>query len=219
MGHLVRRISIALVLAGLLAGCQQPSENAGVQSPAQGGEGKLRFFEPEFAALLNQAVDNLGQACARSATDDDRLNACLRDRFAAAFDDSRQGRRSCDFHAEVADFIGCIAIGNTLIDVRHRLSDDTPVPAGFWREEDAMIDALTETIVKRGVDACGISPEDAQVRECVMDWFEKRVDLPASLSVRCEGQAADKDRYVCFVEGVMLRYLQDHVPRLGAVST
>lgn len=219
MGHFVQRIRIALLLAGLLAGCQQPSGDVGFQSPANGDDGRLRFFEPEFSALLDQAVENLGQACAPSATGDRRLNACLRDHFAAAFDDSREGRRSCDFHSEVSDFIGCVAIGNTLIDVRHRLADDSPVPSGFWREEGAMIDALTETIVRRGVDACGHSAEDKQVRACVMAWFEKRVELPASLSARCEDQSEDKDRYGCFVEGVMLRYMQDHVPRLGAIST
>jgi hypothetical protein len=182
-------------------------------------EGRLRFFEPEFSALLDQVVAHLEEACETSATDEARLNACLRDHFVAAFDDSRQGRRYCQFHADVSDFIGCVAVGNTLLDVRHRLSDDTPVPPGFWQEEGAMIDALTETIVKRGVDVCVQSEGEGRVQECVMDWFEQKVDLPASLAGRCRDQSGEKDRYACFVEGIMLRYLQDHVPRLGAMST
>jgi hypothetical protein len=209
-----------MMFVGLLGGCQQPGTNAGLQFASKSDDdGKLRFFEPEFAGLLDQVVVNLQQACAPSATDEDRLNACLRDHFASAFDDSRQGRRNCDFHSEVSDFIGCVAIGNTLIDVRHRLSDNSPVPAAFWREDDAMINALTETIVKRGVDSCGISGGAERIQKCVMDWFEQQVELPTSLAERCESQSSDKDRYGCFVEGVMLRYLQDHVPRLGATST
>ena len=219
MGHLARRIGSALLLAALLGGCQQAGPQSATQSAAVPGDSELRFFEPEFSALLDQVVENLGQACALSATDGARLNTCLRDHFAEAFDDSRQGRRYCDFHTDVSDFIGCVAIGNTLIDVRHRLADDTPVPAAYWREEGAMIDALTETIVRRGVDRCGVSADSAAVRECVMIWFEQQVDLPANLADRCEAESDEKDRYGCFVEGVMLRYLQDHVQRLGAIST
>jgi hypothetical protein len=220
MERFVLRICFALMFIGLLGGCQQPGTNAGLQSASKSDhDGKLRFFEPEFAGLLDQVVVNLQQACAPSATDEDRLNACLRDHFASAFDDSRQGRRNCDFHSEVSDFIGCVAIGNTLIDVRHRLSDNSPVPAAFWREDDGMIKSLTETIVRRGVDSCGVSGGGERIQKCVMEWFEQQVDLPTSLAERCESQSSDEDRYGCFVEGVMLRYLQDHVPRLGATST
>jgi len=224
MRCLARRIGIALLSAFLFGGCQQAGTGSAPQSAAEPAPGsavdnKLRFFEPEFSALLDQVVGTLGDACVSSASDGARLDACLRDHFAEAFDDSRQGRRYCDFHADVSDFIGCVAIGNTLIDVRHRLADDTPVPDAFWRQEGAMIDALTETIVKRGIDRCGVSEDSVAVRECVMTWFEQQVDLPENLAGRCEAQPDEKDRYGCFVEGVMLRYLQDHVPRLGAMST
>jgi hypothetical protein len=220
MGRPARRIWITLGLVGMLGACAQPGGDTGLQSAAKRGDGDaLRYFEPEFSALLDLVVDGLGRACAGSATDDDRLNACLRDQFASAFDDSRLGRRHCDFHTEVVKFIGCIAIGNTLIDVRHRLSDDTPVPAAFWREEEAMVDAFTKTIVERGIDACGGTEDTKRVRECVIDWFEKQVALPGSLADRCQDQTVEEERYTCLVEGMLLRYLQDHVPRLGAVST
>jgi hypothetical protein len=52
-----------------------------------------------------------------------------------------------------------------------------------------------------------------------MDWFEQEIALPSSLAERCEKQSNEKHRYGCFVEGVMVRYLQDHAPRLGAMST
>jgi len=213
------RIAMALALVGWLAGCQQPGGPAPQSASRTDEGGELRFFEPEFATLLDQVVDHLSQACAPSATDENRLNTCLRDHFATAFDDSREGRRSCAFHADVSAYIGCIAIGNTLIDLRHRLADETPLPANFWREDDAMIDALTQTIVKRGIDACGISGGNARIEACVLDWFTRQIDLPADMTARCEGQSVEKDRYSCIVEGIMVRYLQDHVPRLGAVST
>jgi hypothetical protein len=213
-------MGIALLLAGSLSACQQPGGNAGPQSAASADDdGKLRFFEPEFAALLDEVVEHLEQACWSSASDRTRLNGCLREHFASAFDDSRQGQRNCEFHSEVSDFIGCVAIGNTLIDMRHRLSDDSPLPASFWREEDVMIESLTESIVKRGIDTCGITGTKERIEACVMAWFEKQVDLPTRLATRCESQTDEKARYSCFVEGVMVRYLQDHVPRLGATST
>jgi hypothetical protein len=214
-----RRIALALGLIGLLAGCQQPGGTAPHSASTAHGDNQLRFFEPEFAGLLDQVVNHLGEACSSSATDDARLNACLRDHFAAAFDDSREGRRSCAFHADVSDYIGCIAIGNTLIDLRHRLADNTPLPDNFWRDDDAKIDALTDTIVKHGIDACGISGTDERIQTCVLDWFSKQIDLPPEMTARCEGQTDEKDRYSCVVEGTMVRYLQDHVPRLGAIST
>jgi hypothetical protein len=220
MRRLAPWIGIALLLAGSVSGCQQPGGDANPQSAARHeDDGKLRFFEPEFSALLEEVVAQLERACWSSSSDEDRLNGCLRENFAAAFDDSRQGQRACDFHPEVSDFIGCVAIGNTLIDMRHRLSDDSPLPAAFWREEEVMIDTLTESIVKRGIDSCGISGAKERVEACVMAWFEKQVDLPTPLAARCESQTVDRDRYSCIVEGVMVRYLQDHVPRLGATST
>jgi hypothetical protein len=215
----MRRILTVMLLAVLLAGCQQPGQSSGVPSTAVPGDEKLQFFEPEFAAVLDQVIDRLAKACVASATDEDRLNACLRNSFSDAFDDSRQGRRECDFHVEVSDFIGCVAMGNTLIDIRHRLSDNTPVPSAFWREDDAMVDALTETIVQRGIDQCGVSGTAERVQACVMKWFETELALPASMAGRCEDQTDEKRRYVCFVEGVMVQYLQDHVSHLGALST
>jgi hypothetical protein len=213
------QLLLALALAGLLAGCQQTGGAAPQSASESRDDGRLRFFEPEFATLLDQVVDHLSEACGPSAADEARLNTCLRDHFAQAFDDSREGRRSCAFHADVSAYVGCIAIGNTLIDLRHRLADDTPLPANFWREDAAMIDALTDTIVKRGIDACGVSGSNERIQACVLDWFSKQIDLPPDMTARCADQSEEKDRYSCIIEGTMVRYLQDHVPRLGAIST
>ena len=45
-----------------------------------------------------------------------------------------------------------------------------------------------------------------------------QLDAPAQTGRRLSA-LDEEERYGCFVEGVMLRYLRDHVPRLGAVST
>jgi hypothetical protein len=214
----MRQIWTALLLALLLAGCQQPGPTSTARSAVPADQ-RLQFFEPEFSAALESVVERLAGACGSSATAEDRLDACLRNSFSEAFDDSRQGRGGCDFHSEVSSFIGCVAMGNTLIEIRHRLSDDRPVPSAFWREDDAMVDALTDTIVQRGIDHCGVSGGKERVEGCVLQWFETELDLPAGMAGRCEDQNDRKKRYICFVEGVMVQYLQDHVHRLGAVST
>jgi hypothetical protein len=82
-----------------------------------------------------------------------------------------------------------------------------------------MVEALVDTIVKHGIDACGAVDDAQRVRTCVETWFEKQVELPSGLTGRCDAVTTDKDRYGCVVEAAMLRYLQDHVPRLGAIST
>ena len=213
------RVVMILTLVGLLCGCQQPGPNGDLQSAArQGGDDELRYFEPEFSALIDQVVAKLEDVCSLDAAGREDMEGCARDEFASAFDDSKLGRENCAFHESVADYIGCVAVGNTFIDLRHRLSDDTPVPAGFWREKHAMVDALVETMAEQGVDVCGTSDSD-RVLACVMKWFSERAALPGSLTERCDAQDDADDRYGCIVEAVMLRYLQDHVPRLGAVST
>jgi len=215
------RVWIILALVGLLCGCQQPGASGGLQSQSaarQAGEDELRFFEPEFSALIDQVVTKLEDVCSREAAGREGMEGCVRDEFASAFDDSKQGRKNCAFLDSVAEYIGCVAVGNTFIDIRHRLSDDSPVPAGFWREKQAMVDALVDTMAEKGVDVCGVSDSD-RVLACVMEWFSERVALPGSLTERCDAQDDADDRYGCIVEAVMLRYLQDHVPRLGAVNT
>src|SRR5690348_3362869 len=79
MARFAGQLLLALALAGLLAGCQQTGSAAPQSAAKSRNDGRLRFFEPEFATLLNQVVDHLGEACSPSATDEARLNACLRD--------------------------------------------------------------------------------------------------------------------------------------------
>src|SRR5688572_7605281 len=65
MGRLTRRFWITLGLVGMLGACAQPGGDTGLQSAAKPGDGDaLRYFEPEFSALLDLVVDGLGRACA-----------------------------------------------------------------------------------------------------------------------------------------------------------
>jgi hypothetical protein len=161
----------------------------------------------------------LVDSCSAQRQSPDKINNCIRDRFADAFDDSGQGRRNCDFHTALADYLGCVAIGNTLIDLRHRMSDDTPVPAGFWSGDTAMSEALISSIVKHGLDACGASGPSDWMEGCLMSWFEQRLALPPDMADRCNARAAEGEREKCWGEAFMLRFMRERVPRLGAVST
>ena len=216
------RAWMIVALACFVGACQQAG-NQGVSatqsSRAAGSDSERHYFDPEIDALMSEIGRNLARACFPHAQDEQAFEECIRDQFSAAFDDSGQGRTSCDFHAALGDFLGCVTVGNSLIDLRHRLADDSPVPAGFWSGDKAMSDALTRTIIRRGTDACAASFEGAQLTDCLNDWFERRLALPTSLTDRCNANASGDDRQRCMGEAFLLHFLQDHVPRLGATST
>jgi hypothetical protein len=203
----------------LLCACQQAGNAPRPETSARSaGDGDPHYFEPEFDGLLSQMIAKLGGACASHADNPQSWDRCLRDRFAQAFDDSGQGRKACEHHSGLTDFIGCIALGNTFLDIRRRLLDTSPVPAGFWSGDGAMVDAVMDSVVRHGMVACGTSGSEPQLVACVDSWFEKQLDLPETLVARCRANAAADAQQGCFGEAVMLRYLQDHVPRLDAVS-
>lgn len=212
------RIILGLILLLLLTGCQQ----TGSQRPADaadggGGQGRLRFFEPEFAALQGEMMFNLADACQTRSDDVQLFDRCLRDRVASAFDDSGEGRKNCAFHAGFGAFLGCVAMGNTFIDVMHRIADDSPLPHGFWTGDDAMIRALSRSIASRGVTNCADSASQEELDGCIGRWFEQRLELASSLTERCPSGDAE-GRNTCLVEAVTIRFMQDHVPRLSAVG-
>jgi hypothetical protein len=179
----------------------------------------FRFFAPEFEGLVQDMGGKLVVACGGFGRSGARLENCMRDRFAAAFDDSGQGRSECQFHTVLTDYIGCVAIGNTFIDIRRRLADASPLPGGFWTGSGAMTDALVKSIVGRGLAACGDSGASQAVEDCVDSWFEKSLDLPAGMTARCPAPGAGSLREGCLAEATMVRYMQEHVARLDAVST
>jgi hypothetical protein len=213
------RTWLILLFAGLLAACQQPAGIASAPTRSSHLDTDPSYFQPEVDALLDQVAGELAGICVDRATSKERFDACIREEFAHAFDDSGVGHKSCAFHAALTDFLDCIAVGNAFIDVRHRLSDDSPVPAGYWSGRSAMADALASTVVSRGVKVCGETGGLKQLTACVETWFEKQLALPARLTERCNAKAAGEERQGCIGEAFMLRYLQDHAPRVGAIST
>ncbi len=211
---------VAVIIAALmLAACQQagPATTAAKSADAEHGRQPFRFFEPEFSALQNQMLVSLADACQTRATDASLFDHCLRERVAAAFDDSGEGRTECAFHTGFGEFLDCVAMGNTFIDVMRRMTDDQPLPNGFWKGGDAMVRTLSRAIVSKGVANCGGEAAGATLDRCIDRWFEDRLALASSLTQRCPS-GEDQSRTACLVEAVMVRFMQDHVPRLSAIG-
>jgi hypothetical protein len=210
---------VSLLFAGLmLAACQQAGLTA--TSDAKSGDSShraLRFFEPEFSALQNQMLLSLADACQSRAVEVVLFDRCLRDRVATAFDDSGEGRSHCAFHAGFGEFLDCVAMGNTFIDVMRRMTDTAPVPTGFWTGGDAMIRALSRSIVSKGLASCRSEASEPTLNRCIDSWFEEHLGLASALTQRCPS-GADDARQACLVEAVMIRFMQDHVPRLSAIG-
>ncbi len=213
------RAGLILLCAGLLAACQQPGGVAPAPAGSTHSDRNVAYFQPEVDAVLDQVAGALGGICIDRTTSKGGFEACIRNEFAHAFDDSGVGHKGCAFHPALSDFLDCVAVGNAFIDVRHRLSDDSPLPAGYWSGRNAMAGALASTVVSRGVKVCGATEDLAVLSACVETWFEKQLALPARLTDRCDDKAPVNDRQVCIGDAFMLRYLQDHAPRVGAVST
>lgn len=210
------RILSLIAAALMLAACQQ----AGPSTTAQGhapDSAKLRFFEPEFAALQKEMLVSLAEACQTRAAEAALFDRCLRDRVSSAFDDSGEGRVHCAFHTGFGDFVDCIAMGNTFIDLRRRMTDTSPLPSGFWTGGDAMVRALSSSIVSKGVANCRSEATAPTLDRCIDHWFEDHLALASSLTERCPPDQ-DEARTSCLVEAVMIRFMQDHVPRLTAIG-
>src|SRR6185369_802252 len=149
------RVFKILVAALLLAACQQAGPGAPATAEDPNRPESLRFFEPELAALQKQLLVNLADACQAQASQARQFDRCLRERVSTAFDDSGEGRKNCAFHTEFLEFLDCIALGNSLIDEMNRITDTSPLPAGFWSDGDTMFRTLSRSIIKRGVANCG----------------------------------------------------------------
>ena len=210
------RMVIILLAALFLAACQQAGGNAPALAKDPNKPESLRFFEPELVALQNQLVVNLAEACQAQANAGQQFDRCLRERVSAAFDDSGEGSKNCAFHTAFLEFLDCVALGNTLIDVMRRITDTTPLPAGFWSDGDTMFKTLSRSIIKRGVANCEQADSKA-LGTCIDRWFEDRMQLTATLTARCPSDAPG-DRNACLFEAVMIRFMQDHVPRLSAIG-
>ncbi len=212
------RIVAVIIATLMLAACQQTGPtSASKTADAEPGRQAFRFFEPEFAALQNQMLVSLADACQTRAADASLFDHCLRERVATAFDDSGEGRKQCAFHTGFGDFLDCIAMGNTFIDVMRRMTDDEPLPTGFWKGGDVMVRTLSRSIVSKGVANCSNQTSGPTLNRCIDRWFEDRLALASDLTRRCP-PGEDQSRTACLVEAVMVRFMQDHVPRLSAIG-
>lgn len=214
------RLLPIILVALLLTACQQAGPTAPAATDAKADRSEpLRFFEPEFVALENQMLLSLADACQTRAAVVELFDRCLRDRVATAFDDSGEGRTECAFHRGFGDFVDCVAVGNTFIDVMRRMTDTSPLPAGFWKGGDAMVQTLSRSIASRGVANCRMQAAEPGpgLDRCVDRWFEDHLALASSFTQRCPS-GEDQGRKACLVEAVMVRFMQDHVPRLSAIG-
>jgi hypothetical protein len=164
------RLLPVIFAALMLAACQQAGST--VATRTDHGQQSLRFFEPEFAALQNQMLMSLADACQTRSTAVALFDRCLRERVSAAFDDSGEGRKNCAFHTGFGEFLDCVAMGNTFIDVMRRMTDTSPLPTEFWNGGDAMIRALSRSIVSKGVANCRSEATAPTLNRCIDHWFE-----------------------------------------------
>jgi hypothetical protein len=210
-------IAVAVLL---LSACQQAGQGATGAATAKNTDSShqgLRFFEVEFTALQNDMLVSLADACQTQAGEVDLFDRCLREHVATAFDDSGEGRSHCAFHTGFGDFVDCVAMGNTFIDLMRRMTDTAPLPNGFWNGGDTMIRTLSRSIVSRGVANCRSEASEPTLSRCIDQWFEEHLDLAPDLIRRCPPDTDDA-RSACLVEAVLVRFMQDHVPRLSAIG-
>jgi hypothetical protein len=214
------RILWVILAALLLTACQQVGQGGAGNATGTASAtnaGRPRFFEAEFATLRNEMLVSLADACQTRAGEVDLFDRCLREHVATAFDDSGEGRGHCAFHTSFGEFVDCVAMGNTFIDLMRRMTDTAPLPDGFWNGGKAMVQALSRSIVSKGVANCRSEAADPTLNRCIDRWFEEHLELAPDLTRRCPPDTDDA-RTACLVEAVMIRYMQDHVPRLSAIG-
>jgi hypothetical protein len=220
----------AVVAALLLAACQQPAGTTASPPPSSadqssalsglgsGGErGHLRFFKPEGDAMAKQLAVALLDACYGNVQIQDKtgFHDCLRDRLTDAFDDSRQGRRACGHYTEIDAYTDCVVVGNMVLDLRHRLDDDSPVPADFWTSKDSMAHAMIKSLMIGAAANCGSAPSEAGLLACADKWFAGRLDLPDDFMKRCDATSDDHARQGCLGEAASLQYIRSHLNRIS----
>jgi hypothetical protein len=223
----VLRIWAAIACLSLLAACQQPTGTTQPSSSAANSlndmpfgaakSGKMRFFEPEADALGKQLVAGLIEACFNQIADQDRLHGCMRERLAAAFDDSGKGRDQCGHFSDIDAFADCVLVGNVVLQIRHRLDDDTPVAPDFWASRQTMLQAMLKSVLIGAMTNCtGTASEDALVA-CTDKWFTRQLALPDEFMRRCDAHLSDDDHEACLGEGITVQFMREHIGRLSAL--
>ena len=231
-GTLLRAGLVGLAALGLAA-CQQPTTaaSAAPKSTIESAEtasgsrfnpdhpNKLRYFSPEGEALNREVTSRLVDACFSTIRDQIKFEGCIRDRFVDAFDDSGKGRDGCARFTTSEEFTECLVAGNTILDIRRRLKDTTPLSANFWSGPDEMVKTFVKSVLILGMGSCGENKSEAAALDCLDGWLAEELDMPSELLGRCPHGLSNPDRQICFGEAIALRYIREHVPRLGGVGT
>jgi len=229
---MIRRLQVWLLPLALLlvAACQQPGAESGAASKTAAGapttsqfhfddSNQKQFFPDEIAAMQRELTSRMVDACFSKMTERSNLEQCWRDRLADAFDDSGKGRGACAHFTDTKEYSECLAVGNTVLDVRRRLNDTTPVSAKFWSSPDEMVKAFIKSILIQGADSCGLNKSEAAAMDCLDHWLTDKLDMPSELLDRCPHGLANGDRQACFGQAVALRYMREHVGRISGTST
>ncbi len=225
------RVLMAILAALLLAACQQPAANSSSSSAGASAEppdlntfGKIdttrtHYFRTENVALMKQLATALLEACYDKIQAQDQVgfHACLRDQMAETFDDSGMGRAGCGHFDGLDDFADCIVVGNMVLDLRHRLDDNTPVPPDFWTNRETMAQAMIKSAVI-GASANCVTSSQSTVGACAEKWFIDRLDVPQDLMKRCETDSSGDDRNICLADAETLHFMRSHMARLSGNS-
>ena len=217
-------------LLGLLmlavAACQAPAGRQGAPAGAASAKNAAldtqdapSFFASELSDLRFQIAAGLQEACFPHNQRWTEYDGCLREHIIDAFDDSGLGEKRCASKAKINDFGNCIVNGNAALDVMHRLGAAAPSEQSYWSDNQAMNRMLQKATVAGALDHCPGLDTVAAVRACADRWLVSRLSIPSDLADRCPANPGDPRRGECLYQAISIRYMQDHVARLTAIST
>lgn len=217
-------------LLGLLmltvAACQAPADRGAVPAGSAAAKDAAldtkdapSFFAPELSDLRFQIAAGLQEACFPHNQLWTEYEGCLRRHIVDAFDDSGLGGQRCADKAKINDFGNCVVNGNAALDVMHRLGATPPTEQSYWSDNKAMNRMLQKATVLGALGHCpGLGTVPA-MRACADRWLVSRLGIPSDLAGRCPTSPDDPRRGECLYQAISIRYMQDHVARLTAIST
>ncbi|HVO03461.1 MAG TPA: hypothetical protein VMT54_14740 [Candidatus Cybelea sp.] len=182
-------------------------------------QGASKYFGPELSAVQEGFAAGLAEACFTHIEVKPDFDTCLRAHIVSAFDDSGLGQQNCAVKANLDEFGDCVVIGNEAIDVLRRLGSDVPSAPGFWTDPAVADGLLRKAVVLGATDNCGKSQSPSAARDCIDHWLTAKLAIPDALEKKCPTKAGAPERNVCLIEASTIRFRQEHLPRLSAIST
>jgi hypothetical protein len=102
-----------------------------------------------------------------------------------------------------------------VLDLRHRLDDESPVAADFWTSKDSMAHAMIKSVMIGAATNCGTEQSETGVLSCADRWFAGRLGLPDDFMKRCDLTSNDRERQGCLGEAASLQYIRSHLNRIS----